>query len=447
LLSNVVPLPGSNEFLYDEDAEMSVVGAVLRSEQAVDAVLEHLTAADFYRLDLATIFTAALSLWTAGHPVDPVSVFAKLEELGQVKEAGGKARVHEVAEIVTATRNAAHHARTVKAMSTRRKTLKAGYRLIELAKGPGEVPDILDEAERSVFALQDDATDGLVALAPALKEVFDRMVKLSTSPSATIGLPSGYPSLDRLTLGFQPGNLLILAARPSMGKSALALCFAANVAVRYELPVAFFTLEMSKAETVQRLLAIEANVDLQKVRTGRTHKEDWSRLAKAAENLDGAPFYLDDLSSQSMVEIRSKARRLKAQVPELALVVVDYLQLLVRGRHEHKVAETGEIARQLKILAKDLGVPVLALAQLSRAVESRNDKRPVLSDLRDSGEIEQHADLCLFLYRDDYYHPDSSKAPGIAELNIAKHRNGPTDKVKLAWLKDRAKFGELAGQR
>ena len=245
------------------------------------------------------------------------------------------------------------------------------------------------------------------------------------------GTPSGYRDLDRLTSGFQPGNLIIVAARPSMGKSALALCMAANLAVRHGVPVGLFTLEMSKAEVTQRLMCSEAKVESQRLRTGKLAPDDWPRLTAACDKLAKAPIYVDDTGSINMMEIRSKARRLKSRQPDLGLVVVDYLQLMSSaGNAENRVQEVSQISRSLKVLARDLEVPIVALSQLSRAVEQRTDKRPILSDLRESGSIEQDADLVMFIYRDEYYNEESDQQ-GLAEVILAKHRNGPTDSVKL----------------
>jgi replicative DNA helicase len=278
-----------------------------------------------------------------------------------------------------------------------------------------------------------------------LKETFDRLMKLYEEGAEVTGVPSGFRDVDRLTSGFQPGNLIILAARPSMGKSGLALNMAANLGVRHGTPVALFTLEMSKAEVTQRLMCSEAKVESQRLRTGKLAQEDWSRLTSACDKLAKAPIYIDDSGSTTMMEIRSKSRRLKMREPELGLVIVDYLQLMTtETRSENRVQEVSEISRNLKRLARDLDVPVLALSQLSRAVEQRHDKRPILSDLRESGSIEQDADLVFFIYRDEYYNPDDTDSQGIAEVHLAKHRNGPTDLVKLSFLKRFAKFADLA---
>jgi replicative DNA helicase len=259
------------------------------------------------------------------------------------------------------------------------------------------------------------------------------------------GVASGFRDLDKLTSGFQPGNLIIVAARPSMGKSALALCAASNIAVRTNVPVALFTLEMSKSEVTQRLMCSEGKVESQRLRTGKLAQDDWSRLTAACDKLMKAPIYVDDTGSVTMMDIRSKSRRLKSNHPNLGLIIVDYLQLMTSGQSvENRVQEVSQISRQLKVLARDLDVPILALSQLSRAVEQRHDKRPILSDLRESGSIEQDADLVMFVYRDEYYNPDETDQQGLAEVHIAKHRNGPTDTVKLSFLKRYAKFSDLA---
>jgi replicative DNA helicase len=260
------------------------------------------------------------------------------------------------------------------------------------------------------------------------------------------GVPCGFRDLDRLTSGLQPGNLIILAARPSMGKSALALCIAANLGVRQGTPVALFTLEMSKAEVTQRLMCSEAKVESNRLRSGKLAPDDWPRLTSACDKLMKAPIWVDDTGSITMMELRSKARRLKSREPQLGLIIVDYLQLMTSGANaENRVQEVSQISRNLKVLARDLDVPILALSQLSRAVEARTDKRPLLSDLRESGSIEQDADLVFFVYRDEYYNPEDSESQGLAEVILAKHRNGPTDAVKLSFLKRYAKFADLAG--
>ena len=311
---------------------------------------------------------------------------------------------------------------------------------------PGEIADLVDRAEQRVFELaQQRATGDFAHIEELLKESFERITHLYESGADVTGMPSGFKELDKLTSGFQPGNLVILAARPSMGKSALALCIAANLGVRKEVPVALFTLEMSKIEVTQRLMCSEAKVESQRVSNGRLAQDDWSRLTAACDKLMKAPIYVDDSGSITMMELRSKARRLKARQPKLGLIVVDYLQLMTTGTNfENRVQEVSQISRQLKVRARDLDVPILALSQLSRAVEQRHDKRPILSDLRESGSIEQDSDLVMFVYRDEYYNAEESDQQGVAELILSKHRNGPTGVVKLSFLKRFAKFADLA---
>jgi replicative DNA helicase len=259
------------------------------------------------------------------------------------------------------------------------------------------------------------------------------------------GIAAGFRELDKLTSGFQPGNLVVVAARPSMGKSAFGLCVAANLAVRQNVPVALFTLEMSKMEVTQRMMCSEAKVESQRLRTGKLAQEDWPRLTGACDKLAKAPIYVDDTGSITLMEIRSKARRLKMREPNLGLIIVDYLQLMTSGvSAENRVQEVSQISRSLKVLARDLDVPIVAISQLSRAVEQRHDKRPILSDLRESGSIEQDADLVMFIYRDEYYNGEDSDQQGLAEVHLAKHRNGPTDVVKLSFLRRFAKFADLA---
>src|SRR5437588_2455216 len=305
--------------------------------------------------------------------------------------------------------------------------------------------DLVDKAEQVVFDLsQARVTGEFTHIDELLKEGFERITALYEAGADITGVPSGFRDLDRLTSGFQPGNLIIAAARPSMGKSALGLCMAANLAVRHQTPVAIFTLEMSKSEVTQRLMCSEAKVESNRLRTGKLGPDDWPRLTAACDKLAKAPIYVDDTGSITMMELRSKARRLKTREPNLGLIVVDYLQLMTSGASvENRVQEVSQISRNLKVLARDLDVPILAMSQLSRAVEQRHDKRPILSDLRESGSIEQDADLVMFIYRDEYYNEESDQQ-GLAEVHLAKHRNGPTDSIKLSFLKRYAKFADLA---
>jgi replicative DNA helicase len=429
------------------EAEESVLGAMLLSPNAVGTVGEILDASDFYRDSHATIFRAALGLWQKGEPVDAITLADELGERGELDAIGGQGRVAELAALVPSTSNVEHYARIVKEMAMLRGLVRVGQEITRLGhERQGEVTDLVDRAEQMVFELgQARETSDFSHIDALLKESFERITQLYEAGVDITGVPSGFRELDLLTSGFQPGNLVIVAARPSMGKSALGLCIAANLAVRHEIPVALFTLEMSKLEVTQRMMCSEAKVESQRLRTGRLAPDDWPRLTAACDRLMKAPIYVDDKGSTTIMEVRSKARRLKSREPSLGLIVVDYLQLMTSGATvENRVQEVSQISRALKLLARDLDVPILAMSQLSRAVEQRHDKRPILSDLRESGSLEQDSDLVFFVYRDEYYLGEESDQQGLAELILAKHRNGPTGLVKLSFLRRYAKFADLA---
>jgi len=429
------------------EAEESVLGAMLLSPTAVGTVSEILSAADFYRESHAKLYRAALALWGKGEPVDAITLVNELDERSELEAVGGQAKVAELAALVPSTSNVEHYARIVKEMATLRGLVRAGQEITRLGQErPGEVTDLVDRAEQVVFELgQQRVTSDFAHIETLLKESFERITQLYEAGSEITGIPSGFRELDLLTSGFQPGNLVILAARPSMGKSALGLCIAANLGVRHEVPVALFTLEMSKAEVTQRMMCSEAKVESQRLRSGRLAPDDWPRLTAACDRLMKAPIYVDDTGSTTIMELRSKARRLKSREPKLGLVLVDYLQLMTSGSTvENRVQEVSQISRALKVLARDLDVPIVAMSQLSRAVEQRHDKRPILSDLRESGSLEQDSDLVAFVYRDEYYLGEESDQQGIAEIHLAKHRNGPTGTVKLSFLRRYAKFADLA---
>jgi replicative DNA helicase len=431
------------------DAEESVLGAMMLSPAAIAAVSEVLSpdGREYYRESHAKIYRAALALYAKGEPVDAITLVDELDERGELEDVGGKVRVHELAALVPASANAGHYARIVKEAATLRGLIRVGGEIAQLGwERPGETPELVDRAEQILFELsQEKATSEFSHIETLLKESFERITQLYESGADVTGVPSGFRDLDRITSGFQEGNLIVMAARPSMGKSALGLGVAANLAVRKSVPVALFTLEMSKSEVTQRLMCSEAKVESQRLRTGKLSADDWPRLTAACDKLAKAPIYVDDTGSITMMEIRSKARRLKAKHPDLGLIIVDYLQLMTSGTSvENRVQEVSQISRSLKVLARDLDVPIVALSQLSRAVEQRHDKRPILSDLRESGSIEQDADIVMFIYRDEYYNGEESESQGLAEVIVAKHRNGPTDTVKLSFLKRYAKFSDLA---
>jgi replicative DNA helicase len=431
------------------DAEESVLGAMMLSAGAIAAVGEVLSGdgREFYRESHAKVYRAALALYTKGEPVDAITLVDELDERGELEDAGGKVRVHELAALVPASANAGHYAQIVKESATLRGLIRAGGEIARLGwERPGETTELVDRAEQILFDLsQEKAISEFSHIEALLKESFERITQLYESGADVTGVPSGFRDLDRVTSGFQEGNLIIMAARPSMGKSALGLGVALNLAVRRNVPVGLFTLEMSKSEVTQRLMCSEAKVESQRLRTGKLSADDWPRLTAACDKLAKAPIYVDDTGSITMMEIRSKARRLKSKHPELGLIIVDYLQLMTSGTSaENRVQEVSQISRSLKVLARDLDVPIVALSQLSRAVEQRHDKRPILSDLRESGSIEQDADIVMFIYRDEYYNGEESEEQGLAEVIVAKHRNGPTDTVKLSFLKRYAKFSDLA---
>ncbi len=428
------------------DAEESVLGAMMLSPGAIGAVSEELDAGDFYRESHAKIYRAALSLFARGEPVDAITVADELEERGELETTGGRVRMHELTRLLPTTANAAHYARIVREMAVLRGLIRAGSEVAQLGwERPGEAADLVDRAEQIIFELsQEQVSSEFTHLSDLLKESFERITQLYEAGEEITGVASGFRDLDRLTSGFQPGNLVIIAARPSMGKSGLALCMAANLAVRKQTPVALFTLEMSKAEVTQRLMCSEAKVESQRLRSGKLAADDWPRLTAACDKLAKAPIYVDDTGSITIMGIRAKVRRLKSQLPELGMVIVDYLQLMSSDtNYDNRVQEISQISRSLKLLARELEIPVVALSQLSRALEQRHDKRPVLSDLRDSGAIEQDADLVAFIYRDEYYN-DESADQGLAEVILAKHRNGPVGSVKLSFLQRYAKFADLA---
>jgi replicative DNA helicase len=381
--SQTAPVPPQNL-----DAEESVLGAMMLSPGAIGAVSEVLDAGDFYRDSHAKIYRAALSLYARGEPVDAITLVDELEQRGELEGVGGRSRLHELAALVPASANAGHYARIVREMATLRGLIRVGSEVSQLGwERPGEAADLVDRAEQIVFELsQSRVSTEFSHIESLLKESFERITALYEAGEEITGVASGFRDLDRLTSGFQPGNLVIVAARPSMGKSAFGLCIGANIAIRQQVPVALFTLEMSKAEVTQRLMCSEAKVESQRLRSGKLAPDDWPRLTAACDKLAKAPIYVDDTGSITMMEIRSKARRLKSKEPTLGLIIVDYLQLMTSGSNvESRVQEVSQISRSLKVLARDLDVPILAMSQLSRAVEQRHDKRPILSDLRESG--------------------------------------------------------------
>jgi replicative DNA helicase len=429
------------------EAEVSVLGACLISENAVATATEQLAPDDFYRNAHRVVFEAVVALSRASEPVDAVSVTEWLSRRGRLEEVGGSTALYDLTEQVPTAANAAYYAGIVRDRSMLRRLIEAGTQVVQLGyESEDEVSRTVDRAETLVFELARDRTRSDVEpLKRLLNDSYEKLELLAKERSEVTGLATGLDDFDRLTSGLQEQNLVIVAARPSMGKSGLALGIARYVAADLRRPVLFFSLEMSKVELANRLLSSEAKVDSKRLRTGRLDDRDWRSVGDALGRLNDAPLFIDDTPSISLMEIRAKARRLKQREKDLALVVVDYLQLMQsEGRRpDSRVQEVAEMSRGLKMLAKEMEIPVIALSQLSRQPESRTDKRPMLSDLRESGAIEQDADIVAFIYRDEVYDAESADK-GIAELIVAKHRNGATDNVRLAFLGHYATFANLA---
>jgi len=430
------------------EAEQSVLGAILLDKEVLSSVTEIISSQDFYREDHREIFEAIMDLYEKGEPIDLITVAEQLKVRGSLEAVGGLEDLTNLASLVPTTANAKHYAKIVEEKSILRRLIKASSEIINMGyEAAEEVSYVLDKAEKSIFdVLQKRNTQGFALIKDVLIDTFNRLEELYNNKGYITGIPTGFVDLDYKTAGLQNSDLILIAARPAMGKTSFVLNIAQYAAIHAKVPVAIFSLEMSKEQLVNRMLCCEAMVDSQKMRTGKLEDSDWQKVARALGPLSEAPIYIDDTPGLSVAEIRAKCRRLKLE-KNLGLVVIDYLQLMQgRGKSESRQQEISEISRSLKILAKEINVPVLTLSQLSRAPELRSDHRPILSDLRESGAIEQDADIVMFLYRDDYYNPDTEKK-NIAEVIIAKHRNGSTGTVELAWLGQYTKFANLEKYR
>ena len=430
---------------HDVEAEQAVLGSMLTDKDAVISAIEVLKEEDFYRTDNRAIYEAILNLYNRAEPVDIITVKAELESLGKFEQVGGLEYLASLPDKVPTTANATKYIKIVEEKSTLRNLIKTANEIIELGYDPTEdVSDIMEGAEKKIFnIMQNKDKKSYAVIKDVLVDSFTQLEELYNRKQHITGVPSGFTELDYKTAGFHSSDLVLIAARPAMGKTAFALNIATNAAVRANVPVAIFSLEMSKEQLVNRILCSEAMVDSNKVRTGKLEEDDWTKLAGSIGPLSEAEIYIDDTPGISITEIRAKCRKLKLE-KNIGMVVIDYLQL-VQGsnkRNGSREQEISEISRSLKILAKEIGVPVIALSQLSRAAEQRPDHRPMLSDLRESGAIEQDADIVMFLYRDDYYNKDSEKKD-IAEVIIAKHRGGSTGTVELLWLGSYTKFVNL----
>lgn len=429
------------------EAERSVLGGMLIDAEAVDRVNEFIEAKDFYLKQHQLIFNAITELSRRGTPADllTVSDFLKAQEL--LESVGGVQYLASLVDSVSSAANVTAYAKMVQEKSVFREVIQSGTRMIEEAySGSSDLVELLDKVEKDVFSIAHRSmSDSMAPIREMVRVAFKQIQERFEKKSTITGIATGYHGLDRLLSGLQRSDLVIVAARPSVGKTAFALNMGVHIAGREQVPTAVFSLEMSKEQLVQRMLCMESRVDGQRLRGGYLKDEDWPRLTHAASILSEAPIYIDDTPGLSIFELRAKCRRL-AKSGGLGCVIVDYLQLMrVKGRIESREREIAEISMGLKSLAKELNIPVVALSQLNRSLESRQDKRPVLSDLRESGSIEQDADIIMFLYRDEVYHPDTDQ-PGIAEVIVSKHRAGPTGLVKLAFLNEYTRFENLADE-
>lgn len=426
------------------EAERSVIGSMMMNSEAVAAAHEILTEDDFYGRQYGLLFKAMVEMYTSGVAVDLMTLKDKLDHMDAMPELSDINFLKELLDSVPTSANAKYYAGIVREKSVLRQLIKTSEHIANTCySGKEELDEILDETEKKVFSIvQNRGESEYVSIDKVVLNAMERIETVSKIRGTVTGLPSGYTDLDYNTSGFQKSDLVIIAARPAMGKTAFELNIAEYMAFRKNATVAIFSLEMSKEQLVNRLLALESSVDSQKIRTGDVDDGDWEKLIEGANTIAKSHMIIDDTASISISELKSKCRRYKREF-DLGIVIIDYLQLMTTtGRSESRQQEISEISRSLKSLARELNVPIIALSQLGRAVESRPDKRPMLSDLRESGAIEQDADMVMFLYRDDYYNKESEKK-GIAEVIIAKQRNGPIGTIELAWIPKYTKFANL----
>jgi replicative DNA helicase len=432
---------------HNLEAEESVLGSMLLSKDAIAEVLELLHEDDFYRPAHRTVFRSVLELYSHGEAVDAITAAEDLRRNGALADIGGAPFLHTLVAGVPTAANAAYYARIVKEAGVLRRLIDVGTRIVQLGyETPQDTERAVDVAESLVYQLaQGRVSEDYLSLRDVLTGTLEAIERLHDEHRELTGVPTGFAELDRLTSGLQPSNLIIVAARPAVGKSTLGLDVARHASVRAGVPTVVFSLEMSRTELVQRLMCAECTVDMQRLRTGRMEEGDWTRLTRSLGKLADAPLFIDDSPATTMMEIRAKCRRLK-QRHGLGLVVVDYLQLMQPTRRfENRQQEVSDISRSMKLLAKELEVPVIAISQLSRQTESRSDRRPMLSDLRESGALEQDSDVVLFIYRDELYDPESPRK-GEADLILAKHRNGPTDTVTVTFQGQYSRFAPMAAR-
>ncbi len=433
------------------EAESSVLGGLLLDNSAWDRMGDLLVDGDFYRHEHQLIYAAIGALINASKPADVITVFEQLQNQGHADAAGGLGYLNSLAQYVPSASNIRRYAEIVRERSILRKLVKASDEIATAAFNPkGRAVDkILDEAEQKIFNIGEEGSrmkQGFQSMDSLVVDLLDRVQEMADNPNDITGVPTGFHDLDKMTSGLQPGDLVVLAARPSMGKTAFAINIAEHVALNEGLPVAVFSMEMGAAQLAVRVVGSIGRVDQGHLRTGKLTDEEWPRLTEAIERLRTVSLHIDETPGLTPSELRANSRRLARQCGKLGLIVVDYLQLMSGSSGsdgDNRATELGEISRGLKMLAKELQCPVIALSQLNRGVEQRTDKRPMMSDLRESGAIEQDADIIMFIYRDDYYNKDS-KDPGVAEIIIGKQRNGPTGTVRLAFLKPLTRFESLA---
>ena len=436
---------------HSVESESSVLGGLLLDNAAWDRVSDLLQENDFYRFEHRMVFAAIGALINLSRPADVITVFEQLSGQGRAEEVGGLAYLNALAQYVPSAGNIRRYAEIVRERAILRKLVSASDEISTNAFNPKGRPvaSILDEAEQKIFNIGEEGArtkQGFQAMDTLVVALLDRVTEMADNPNDVTGVPTGFYDLDRLTAGFQAGDLIVLAARPSMGKTALAINIAEHVALNEGLPVAVFSMEMGAAQLAVRIVGSIGRIDQSHLRTGKLTDDEWPRLTEAIEKLRTISLHIDETAGLTSSELRANARRLSRKCGKLGLIVVDYLQLMSGSSSdgENRATELGEISRGLKMLAKELQCPVMALSQLNRSVETRPDKRPMMSDLRESGAIEQDADIIMFIYRDEYYTKDACKEPGVAEVIIAKQRNGPTGMVKLAFLKPITKFESLA---
>ncbi len=433
----------------DLTAEQSVLGGMLLSKDAIADVIEVLRPTDFYRPAHQTVYETILDLYSRGEPADAVTVSAELQRRGELVRLGGAPYLHTLIATVPTAANAAYYAEIVGEKAVLRRLVEAGTRIVQLgyhgADG-GDVDDAVDRAQAAVYEVTErTTTEDYTVLEELLQPTMDEIDAIASRDGQSTGVPTGFADLDQVTNGLHPGQMIVVAARPGLGKSTLGLDFARSCSIGNGMTSAFFSLEMSKSEIVMRLLSAEARIRLADMRAGRMSDEDWTRMARRMSEISEAPLYIDDSPNLTLMEIRAKARRLKQRY-DLKLIILDYLQLMTSGRKvESRQQEVSEFSRQIKLLAKELDVPVVAMSQLNRGPEQRTDKRPMLSDLRESGSIEQDADMVVLLHRPDAFEQDDPRA-GEADLILAKHRNGPTTTITVAHQLHYSRFWSLGAE-